>query len=129
MLLVWFSIVLALALILVLFGYFLSSPPLAIAGSGLIFLLGSIVMFSNLEVKTGYTETIYAPCENNCTEVREGGDIYLAEVTTSNITYIFGSIQEEEVIGVGINHFLGFILSLIGVFIFIDIFSGIRGLK
>jgi hypothetical protein len=109
MLLVWFGIVLGLALILVLFGYFLSSPPLAIAGAGLIFLLGSIVMFSNLEVKTGYINEINS--------------------SMNNVSYVYGSIQEEEVIGVGINHFLGFILSLIGVFIFIDIFTGLRGLK
>lgn len=129
MLLVWFGIVLALSLILVIYGYTLSQPPLAIGGATLLFLLGSVVMFSNLEVKTGYTTTEYAPCENNCTLVREGGSTYLAEVTTTNVSFVFSPISEEEVVGVGINHILGLFLSLIGVFVFIDVLLNLRGLK
>jgi hypothetical protein len=129
MLLIWFGIVLALSLILVFAGYSLSQPPLAISGAVLLFLLGSVVMFSNIEVKAGYTEISIAPCNNNCSEVREGGDVYLAEITNKNVSYNYAPIIEEEVVGVGINHLLGFFLVLIGVFVFIDVLFSLRGLK
>lgn len=129
MLLVWFGIVLALALVLIVYGYSFSQPPLAIGGATLLFLLGSVVMFSNIEVKSGYITTEYAPCNNNCTEVREGSQIYLAEITTTNVSFVYSPIIEEEVVGVGINHILGLFLSLIGVFVFIDVLLNLRGLK
>ena len=129
MLIVWFGIILTLSLLLVILGYSFKQPPLAIAGSVLIFLLGSVVMFSSLEIQTGYTEDVLAPCNNNCTEIRSGGSIDLYSVTNTTITYIYSDIPEEKVVGVGINHLLGFFLSLIGIFIFIDVIISLKGLK
>jgi len=115
MLIVWFSIVLSLSLLLVILGYSFKQPPLAIAGSVLIFLLGSVVMFSSLEIKTGYIE------HHNESVAPHQEDVTLV--------YTYGDIPEEEIRGVGINHLLGFFLSLIGAFIFIDVIISLKGLK
>lgn len=129
MLLIWFGIVLTLCIVLVIMGYYLNQPPLAISGAILMFLLGSVVMFSNIEIKTGYIETSFAPCNNNCTEVRQGGDIFLSEVTNTSVSFVYSPIVEEEVVGIGINHIFGLFLSLIGAFIFIDVLFNLRGMK
>ena len=129
MLIGWFIILLSLSLILTIVSYGFKMPPLAIAGFTLLFLLGNVVLFSNLEIQSGYTQTEYAPCNNNCTEVREGGDVYLAEVTTIAVNYTYTPIPDEQVVGVGLNHLLGFFLALIGVLGFIDVIISLRGLK
>lgn len=129
MLLTWFVIVLILALVLILFGYYLNQPPLAISGSALLFLLGVVVMFSQIYTQSGYTETTLAPCDGNCTEIRSGETINSYLITNTSVIYDYSPILEEEVIGIGINHLLGFFLALIGVFVFIDVMFNLRGLK
>jgi hypothetical protein len=127
MLIIWFIIVLTLSIVLVIMGYALKQAPLAICGAGLLLLLGQVVMFGNIEVKTGYVENVIAPCDNNCTTIRQGDTLDLYSVTNTSVSFVYSPIQEEEVIGIGISHLLGFFLSLIAIFLFIDVMLQLGG--
>jgi hypothetical protein len=126
MLLLWFIVLLALCLILIFISYNYQIPPVAIAGFVLLFLLGNVIMFSNLEVQSGYNEIKIVPCDSNCTYTREGASV---TVTNTTLSYVYTAIPEEQVVGVGVNHILGLFLALIGVFGFIDIIINLKGLK
>jgi hypothetical protein len=126
MFLLWWCIILTIALVLIMLGYTISAPSLAISGSGLLFLLGAVAMLGSLSIQTGYNEIKSSPCGDNCTLSRTGDLEYLQ---TSNITYVYTALPEEYVAGIGINHIFGFLMSLIGIFVFIDIMTSIRGLK
>ncbi|MGV8169231.1 MAG: hypothetical protein ACP5N3_04210 [Candidatus Nanoarchaeia archaeon] len=129
MLLEWFIVLLSLCIALIVISYIFKIPPLAVGGFTLLFLLGNIVMFSNLDVKSGYNEYELAPCNSTCTEIRAGGNVSSFLVTNTTITFNYSPIVDEEIIGIGLNHLLGFFLALIGVFGFIDIFANLKGLK
>lgn len=126
MLLVWFVIVLCLSFLLVVLGYVFNQPPLAYGGAAILFLLGSLVTLSDVETKTGYIEEQHAPCNDNCTQTRTGTWESFTNIT---VTYTYSPIVEEEVAGVGVNHVLGIVLCVIGVFLFIDVSMNLRGLK
>jgi len=63
--------------------------------SGIVFIILGFILWNGLSSVVGYTELVYAPCEDNCTEVRSGGEIFLSEVTTTNVTYTYGLVDNS----------------------------------
>lgn len=129
MLLDWFIVLLCLSIALIIVSYIFHIPPIAIGGFTLLFLLGNVVLVSNLEIQSGYNSYEVAPCNNNCSEIREGNDVYLASVTNTTITFNYSPISDETIAGVGLNHILGLFLALIGVVGFVDVVMNLKGLK
>lgn len=86
-------------------------------------------MFGTLQYASGYTSVEYAPCDNNCTEVREDSTTYLAQVTTTTVTTTYTGFEETLVGSVKINWIAGFLLCVIGAFGFADVLFNLRGMK
>jgi hypothetical protein len=129
MLLEWFIVLLCLSIALIIVSYIFKIPPIAIGGFTLLFLLGNVVLISNLEIQSGYNSYEVAPCEGNCTLVREGGETFLATTTNTTYTFNYSPISDETIAGVGLNHILGLFLALIGVVGFVDVVMNLKGLK
>lgn len=105
-------ILLALSLILVIIGYTISfSPVLSISGFTIIFLIGVVVSAGAVQYKSG--EIIDKT--NTSMEV---------------VTYNYSDLTQEVVLGIiNVNHIAGFLLSVIGMLGFVDVFINFRGLK
>lgn len=129
MILTLFVVLLCIVFALLILGYTYGIPPLSVSGFVILFLLGNVVMFGTLEYQSGFTETVLAPCDNNCTEVREGGDVFLAEVTSTTTNYTYEAFDETLVGSVKISHITGLLLCVIGAFGFADVLFNLRGLK
>lgn len=129
MLLSFFIVLLCVVFALLLLGYAFNIPPLSISGFVILFLLGNVLMFDSIQYESGYSETVLAPCDNNCTEVRSGGSVFLAEVTQTNVIYNYSSFDETLVGSVKIGHIAGLLLCVIGAFGFADVLFNIKGLK
>lgn len=113
---------LALVFFLVYFGYSFTAPFLAIAGFTILFLLGAIFLANGFEIKTGETISTTYSYIGNSSNINE---------TTTTLTNVYSGIDVDEATfaGLYLSHFIGFILSVIGVFGFIDVVINIKGLK
>lgn len=113
-----FSVLLLISIILLILNFFKKQIIVGIF-AGIFFILCGILLWNGISYVSGYNEYIAAPCENNCTEIRAGNEVTLAEVTTKNITYVY-SIWEEDVTGdFSDNEIVGTSFVLLGLFLLI----------
>lgn len=115
MLVIVFGFLLALTLVFLLTGQYMDAPFLKISGSVFMFLLGMIVMFGSLSIQNGLNEsTIYS---------YEAGNLSRTNTTT---VYTYSNISSDIVNGLNINHLFGFLMCVIGVFLFMFAFLEIK---
>lgn len=61
--------------------------------TGITFIILGLMLWNGLSMVSGYNEYVKAPCNDNCTEVREGGVVDLYSVTSTNVTYVFSEVD------------------------------------
>lgn len=113
-----FSVLLLISIILLLLNFFKKQIIIGIF-AGVFFILCGILLWSGLSYTSGYNEYIVAPCDNNCTEIREGNEVSLAEVTTKNITYVYSTWSEDVAGDFSDNEIVGTSFIMLGLFLLI----------
>ena len=110
MILTVFLVFLGLTIALLLAGEYLEAPVLQIGGTGFLFLLGIVLLTGSLQYPTGeYSEQTYSYSGGNISQITQ----------TMNTTYT--SFDDEIVEGIDLNHVFGIVLSVLGVFGFMNI--------
>ena len=115
MLLIVFGLLLALTLIFLFAGQYMDAPFLKISGSVFMFIMGMVLLFGAVSYQSGSTEV---------TQYSYVGENLSLTNTTTN--YIYSDWGTDVVNGLDINHVFGFLLCVVGVFLFIFAFIEIK---
>lgn len=133
----WVS-VLGLSLVLLILGKFIDAPPLQLAGSVFLFLLGLVLLLGGLQYEIGIEKSfdyVCGCCVNGTFTIsnvtREGGFVDQCDnssyvVSSETEIKVYRDYQGESFIGITLNHIFGLFLSLIGAFSFIIILLNLK---
>lgn len=125
-----FILFLSLSFVLIITAKYTDIKVLETAGFVMIFILGLIVLFSNISYKTGYNENyVYG---SNFTDYHwedyngsspapsfnPSADVIFLFHTERNYTY--SNFEGEIINGLDVDHIIGFLLLIIGAFGFIN---------
>ncbi len=113
-----FSILLLISIILLLLNFFKKHVIIGIF-AGIFFILCGVLLWSGLNYRSGFNEYTIAPCDNNCTEIRQSNEVSLAEITTKNITYVYSTWSNPVVNDFDDNEIVGTSFVLLGLFLLI----------
>lgn len=111
MILELYIVFLALSIVFIFAGKYADLHDLQLAGTVFLFVLGLVLVFGGVSYKVGATSTESHTYLNATTGV--------INTTTLNQTFIYANYDNETVSGITVNHFFGFLLTIIGIFSFI----------
>lgn len=123
MILELFFSLLFFSLILIIAGKFIDAPGLQMGGYTFLFLMGLVVLFGNLEYKTGEiasTTPVYAAacvygfpdCNFQCLQDCINPEVYVVNNTLTT-TYTYTAFENEIYAGVNLNHVIGFFICIV----------------
>lgn len=133
MLLIFFIFILFLSIAFYFTGGFIESPPMQIAGSVFIFVLGSVLMLGGVVYQSGHCD-VYVYGSNFTGDSPHWDSIHPSEAPDFNPStdpiYLFGinrTVHYKElgtttIVGnIDVENLIGFLLSVAGIFGFISI--------
>lgn len=124
----------AFSLILIIGGYFIEVPVMQIAGTGVLFLAGLLLMFSTIEYKTGEYYVYgsnFSLSNGTPTYHWDYGDPpeYLPNDKTSLLFHAvdeFSTWDEEILQGIQTKHTIAVLLLISAILIFVSVFAHLR---
>lgn len=145
MILTLFLGLIILSLILIAMGYYIDNPVLEIAGFTFLFLLGFVMNGGLIQIQSGEYDDTYYKYGNNLTgyhwdyvgtepafnpaNLNDPATVFLFhEYHNKTIIYTnFDDTAGTYVLGISLNHFFGWLISLIGVLGFVISLTNIKG--
>lgn len=115
MLLSIFIFLVVFSLALIIGGRYVDAPVMQIAGTAVLFIVGILLLLSNIEYSSGFSEsTTYSYVSGNISNTS----------TTQALSY--STWDEEDILGIKTRHTVAVLLMASSIFIFLSILSQLR---
>lgn len=139
MLLSIFIFLVLFSLVLIIGGYYIEAPVMQIAGTGVLFVTGLLLMFSSVEYVSGEDTSEYYVYGNNFTDYHwdqyhigdepsfnSSDDAVFLFHTEENTTHVYSTWDEDSILGVNSRHTVAFLLLVSALLIFVSVLSHLR---
>ncbi len=120
MILSLFLVLMFIAIFLIVISFWTRESVYSVIGFIFIFVLSTTILLSgNLQYSSGYSMQVLAPCDNNCTEVRQDGNISYAVVTNVVLTDTYDYFDDASSkwfgIWLSIISAIGFVIEMMNI--------------